>query len=81
VIQGSAADLIKKAMVDCYEAGVFGVLYPHLTVHDELDESVPRTIEGKEAFDEMVHLMEEAIKFKVPVVVDASLGENWGGAK
>jgi len=81
VIQGSAADLIKKAMVDCYEAGVFKVLYPHLTVHDELDESVPRTSGGREAFDEMVHLMEEAIKFKVPVVVDASLGENWGGAK
>ena len=78
VIQGSAADLIKKAMVDIWESGICAVIPPHLTVHDELDSSVPRTAEGKEAFEEQAHLMENAIPFKVPVIVDRELKENWG---
>lgn len=77
LIQGSAADMMKKAMVDCYKSGVFNPLKPHLTVHDELDTSVPRTKEGIEAFTEMKHLMESAIKLSVPVVADAELGNNW----
>ncbi|DAC71839.1 MAG TPA: hypothetical protein DSN98_08340, partial [Thermoplasmata archaeon] len=46
LIQGSAADLMKKSMVDAHKAGVFNVLYPHLVVHDEWDCSMPRTKEG-----------------------------------
>lgn len=82
--QGSAADLMKKAMVDCEEAGVFddtALGPPHLTVHDELDVSVPKTKIGKEAFKEMTHLMEQAIPLKVPVLVDSDLTSNWGEAK
>jgi DNA polymerase-1 len=78
VIQGSAADLMKKAMVDCYEAGLYNILFLHLTVHDELDNSVPKTKEGKEAFYEQIHIMETAIKFKVPIIVDHVLAKNWG---
>jgi DNA polymerase I-like protein with 3'-5' exonuclease and polymerase domains len=78
IIQGSAADLIKKAMVDIWEAGLCDILIPHLTVHDELISSVPKTKEGKEAFEEMIHLMETAIKFKVPIIVDHVLAKNWG---
>lgn len=81
VIQGSAADLMKKAMVDCYEAGLYDILFLHLTVHDELDVSVPKTKEGKEAFEEMIHIMETAIKFKVPIIVDHTLIKNWGEVK
>jgi len=77
LIQGSAADMMKKAMVDCYKAGVFNTLKPHLCVHDELDVSVPKTKEGIEAFKEMKNLMENAIKLDVPVVADAELGYNW----
>ncbi len=80
VIQGSAADLMKKAMVDCYRAGLFNVLVPHLTVHDELDVSVPRTEAGREAYEEMVRMMEDAIPFSVPVLVDHSRSDNWGEA-
>jgi DNA polymerase I-like protein with 3'-5' exonuclease and polymerase domains len=76
--QGSAADIMKKAMVDCYEAGIFDKLPCHLTVHDELDVSVPRTKEGREAFKEMVHLMENTYKLKVPMIVDSDTGDNWG---
>ena len=75
-LQGSAADLMKKAMLDCWKAGVFdetGV--PRLTVHDELDFSDPG---GKdEAFREMNHIMETAIKFRVPIKVDGEIGKNW----
>jgi DNA polymerase I-like protein with 3'-5' exonuclease and polymerase domains len=77
LIQGSAADLIKKAMTDAHAAGLFDVLPLHLTVHDELDNSVPRTRRGKEAWRELVHTMENAIPFKVPIIVDAELGKNW----
>lgn len=79
IIQGSAADLMKKAMVDVWESGVCDVLGPPLlTVHDELDWSIPDTKEGHAAFQESVQLMEQAIKFKVPVLADAELKKNWG---
>lgn len=80
LIQGSAADVMKKAMVDCDEAGIFDALKVHITVHDELDPSVPRTQEGKEALDEMVYLMENAVKFDVPLLVDCHTGHNWAEA-
>lgn len=77
LIQGSAADLMKKAMLDCYNAGLFNVLIPHLTVHDELDMSIPKTKEGMEAFKETKRIMENCIELKVPIVADAEIGPNW----
>ena len=77
LIQGTAADVIKKAMHDCYKAGVFNVLTPHLTVHDELDVSVPDTKEGGEASDTMLHIMENCIPLEVPLLVDTETGPNW----
>jgi len=77
--QGSAADIIKKAMVDVWESGVCDILGPPLlTVHDELDVSIPITNSGKEAFKEMKHIMETAVPLKVPIIVDLETGENWG---
>jgi len=79
VIQGSAADVMKKAMVDIWESGVCDVLGPPLlTVHDELDWSVPNTKEGIEAFRESVRLMESTIPFKVPLRADPEFKKNWG---
>ena len=78
LIQGSAADLMKKAMVDAYKAGVYNVLHPHITVHDELDQSVPRTKEGEEALIELKNIMENCVALKVPVKADLEVGENWG---
>ena len=75
--QGSAADLMKKSMVECYKAGIYDVLHPHLTVHDEQDVSVPKTNTGMEAFKEMKHIMETCIDIKVPIFCDASYGNNW----
>lgn len=77
LIQGTAADVMKKGLVDAYEKGLFEILLPHLTVHDEVDVSVPETNEGDEALKELTHTMEHAIKFDVPLLVDCSIGENW----
>lgn len=79
-LQGSAADLMKKAMLICWEDGVFDVTgVPRLTVHDELDFSDPG---GKdEAFKEMKRIMESAIELKVPVIADYEAGSNWGNVK
>lgn len=75
-IQGTAADLMKMAMVKCYEDGVFDQTgIPCMTVHDELDFSD----EGgnDEAFREMAHIMETAVPLRVPVIVDGEIGPNW----
>jgi DNA polymerase I-like protein with 3'-5' exonuclease and polymerase domains len=81
LLQGSAADLMKKCMVDIWDAGIFELIIPHLTVHDELDVSVPRTSEGAEAFKELVNMMSTSMKLKVPVFASASTGKNWAEAK
>lgn len=80
LIQGGAADIMKKAIVDCYKAGIFDVLKLHITVHDELDTSNPKTKEAEEASKEMDHLMETAVPLKVPVLVDSHTGANWAEA-
>lgn len=79
-VQGSAADLMKSAMVQCYEAGVFGPIgVPKLVVHDELDFSIPRmSPDVHTAIREMVRIMETAIKFSVPIRVASEYGPNWG---
>lgn len=78
VIQGSAADIMKKSMVDAYESGIYNSLIPHLTVHDEMDTSKPRTKEGDEALKELIHIMEHCVELKVPLIADCEVGKNWG---
>jgi DNA polymerase I-like protein with 3'-5' exonuclease and polymerase domains len=72
LIQGSAADQTKKAMSDCYKAG----LVPMLTVHDELCFSV----QNKEQSDTIKDIMENGLNhiLKVPSKVDDVLADNWG---
>jgi DNA polymerase-1 len=77
LMQGSAADLMKKSMVECYHAGLFDVLHLHATVHDELDVSIPKTRAGVDAFREMQRMMESALTLKVPVKAEPEVGDNW----
>ncbi len=77
LVQGSAADLMKKSMVECFHAGVFDALPPHVTVHDELGVSVPKTKAGLDAFREMQHIMETCLKLRVPIKAEAELGRSW----
>jgi DNA polymerase-1 len=77
--QGSAADIMKRAMVDVWESGVCEVLGPpQLTVHDELDGSLPRDRSGREAVREMKRVMEKTVELLVPLRVDADVGRSWG---
>lgn len=79
-LQGSAADMMKAAMVKCYEDGIFDVTgIPRLTVHDELDFSDMGHQE--EAYTEMRHIMQTVIPLRVPVVCDLEVGANWGDVK
>jgi DNA polymerase I-like protein with 3'-5' exonuclease and polymerase domains len=81
VLQGSAADQMKKAMVDVWESGICDsdiLGAPLVTVHDELDVSAPETPAGEEALMEMKRLMEEAITLKVPVIAELERGPSWG---
>jgi len=76
-LQGSAADLMKKATWKCMKDGIFRATgYPKITVHDELDFSDPGGRD--EAFREMKHIMENAIPLKVPVRLDYDFGPDWG---
>ena len=81
-IQGSAADILKRAMIDVHAA--LTATYPRarmiLTVHDELLFESP-----SDQTDEVVHLvrdtMARAVPLKVPLDVDVGVGENWKEAK
>ena len=73
LIQGSAADMTKKAMLDLYKEGIT----PHIQIHDELDISV----ESEEQADKIKTIMENAVKLKIPNKVDYESGPNWGEIK
>ena len=73
LIQGSAADMTKKAMLNLYKEGII----PHIQVHDELDISV----ESKEHADKIKEIMESAVQLEVPNKVDYESGPNWGNIK
>jgi DNA polymerase-1 len=78
-IQGTAADILKRAMLDLADA-----LPPTapmiLTVHDELVLEVPR--DEAEAVSALVrNRMEEAASLRVPLKVDLGVGDDWIAAK
>lgn len=78
-LQGSAADMMKKAMLQAYEEGVFAVTgVPRLTVHDELDFSDTGTRESEQGFAYLQHVLETAIPLRIPVKADLEVGPDWG---
>ncbi len=82
VLQGSAADLMKKAMLLIWRSGVYRDLpVAHLTVHDELDHSAPRTPAAAAALVEIKRLMETALTLRVPIIAAEERGPNWGECK
>lgn len=77
--QDGEGSMMKKALVDCYEAGLFDVIgYPLNIVHDDVNFSNPGTPEAEEALVEAKRLMEGAITWKVPILVEREEGPNWG---
>ena len=74
LIQGSAADQTKQAMINCYKEGY----QPLLQIHDELCFS----INEEHDINKVKEVMENAIdNLKVPSKVDIALGRSWGEAK
>ena len=73
LIQGSAADMTKKAMLELYKEGII----PHIQVHDELDISV----RDKQQANLIKNIMEDAVSLEVPNKVDYESGPNWGTIK
>ena len=71
LIQGSAADMTKKAMIDLHKEGIV----PHIQVHDELDISV------RDNADKIKTVMENTVSLEVPNKVDYESGPNWGSIK
>ena len=80
LIQGSAAEILKRGLLNAWNAGVFRVLKLHITVHDENVASVPYTIEGTQALRELIYHMEQAYKetLLVPMKVACEVGPTWG---
>ena len=82
-IQGSAADILKRAMIDVHEALPSigdGRTRMILTVHDELLFEAPRD-GATEAAEALRQVMERAVPLRVPLTVDVGIGENWKEAK
>ena len=73
LIQGSAADMTKQAMVNLYNKGIL----PHIQIHDELCVSIP----NKEVASKVKEVMENAIRLRIPNKVDYASGKNWGNIK
>jgi len=70
LIQGSAADMTKKSMLELYKEGII----PHIQVHDELDISVESDKQAKQ----IIEIMESAVDLEIPNKVDYESGKNWG---
>lgn len=83
-IQGTAADMIKIAMIEVqnfidknYKDDEIKML---LQVHDELIFEIKEK-KIKKIADEIRKIMESVVKLKVPIIVDAKVGNNWGEMK
>jgi DNA polymerase I-like protein with 3'-5' exonuclease and polymerase domains len=74
LIQGSAADQIKKAMVELYKEGIV----PMIQIHDELAISINNSDEQKQ---KIINIMETCLEMEIPSKVDLAVAKNWGEAQ
>jgi DNA polymerase-1 len=78
-IQGTAADILKLAMIDLGREGTVAGASMVLTVHDELVFEVSES-EAKRASEAIRERMAAAMKLAVPLVVDVGWGKSWADA-
>jgi DNA polymerase-1 len=80
-LQGSAADIIKKAMIDINK--FLDKELPQtrmiMQVHDELIFETPK-VNAEEILNLMKDMMEKAVKLDIPLIADAAIGQNWNEA-
>lgn len=82
VVQGSAADLIKKAMIELHRVYLNGELQARMLVqvHDELVFDIHKGQVEQES-QLIRNIMEHALELEIPVVVDIETGSNWAECK
>ena len=80
-LQGSAADIIKKAMIDVdhWIGNNNSDIKMIMQVHDELIFEVKKGF-AEEALENITSLMESSVKLDIPLIVDANTGANWNEA-
>ncbi len=80
-LQGSAADIIKKAMIDVdhWIGADNSDIKMIMQVHDELIFEVKKSF-AAEALEQVTSLMESAVSLNIPLIVDANDGSNWNEA-
>ena len=76
-LQGTAADMIKIAMIEIDKKICSNDVKMLLTVHDEVVLEVKNNLLD-EISKKIKEIMENILKLKVPIVVDAKVGDNWG---
>lgn len=78
-LQGSNADIIKRAMIKIHQFLKTKESKLLLQVHDELVFEMPE-YEVAEISKKLKEIMENIVQLKVPLVVDIGIGENWDAA-
>jgi DNA polymerase I-like protein with 3'-5' exonuclease and polymerase domains len=78
LIQGSAADMTKKAVVMLDEKGILDIFPLYLLVHDEIDFGIPRTEAAIRRLPEIREVMENTFPLSVPIRADPEVGVDWG---
>ena len=80
-LQGSAADIIKKAMIDIdtFLNKEMPEVKMIMQVHDELIFEAPKN-NAEEVLNLMKEMMEGAVKLDIPLIADAAIGQNWNEA-
>ena len=76
IVQGGSADIIKKAMIDVFNALRGTNVHMIMQVHDELIFELPQE-ELATRVAQIKELMQNAVKLRVPLLVSAKAGKNW----
>ena len=80
-LQGSAADIIKKAMLDIDEllSNEMPDVKMIMQVHDELVFECSRD-NSHMVMEKMKEVMEQTVKLNIPLIAEAAIGSNWNEA-
>jgi hypothetical protein len=73
--------MTKKAMVVLDANGLLDVFPLLLTVHDEIDFNIPKTVQAISRLPEIQDVMEHTFPVSVPIRVDPEVGRDWGRVK
>lgn len=77
LIQGSAADQMKRAQVNMRREGIL----PLVVVHDDCNISIPMGGEGDRKIERIKEIMETAVTLTIPVRADVKIGDNWSSVR